>query len=86
LRSSINSVLVDNKINNQNRVGAKTPGGRFQEIECKITMGAVWLVLLEGGIGSICSWNESTWIITWSNGDNNDVKIIAKTKAIKNVP
>jgi hypothetical protein len=41
LRSSINSVLVDNKINNQNRVGAKTPGGRFQEIECKITMGAV---------------------------------------------
>ena len=86
MRSSINSVLVDNKINNQNRVGAKTPGGRFQEIECKITMGAVWLVLLEGGIGSICSWNESTWITTRSNGDNNDVKVIAKTKAIKNVP
>ena len=86
MRSSINSVVVDNKINNQNGVGAQTTGWRFQETEWKITMGAVWLVLLEGGIGSICSWNESTWITTWSNGDNNDVKVIAKTKAIKNFP
>ena len=86
MRSSISSVIVDNKINTQNGIGSKTPGSRFQETEWKITMGVVWLVLLEGGIGSICSWNESTWIITWSNGDNNDVKVIAKTKAIKNVP
>jgi hypothetical protein len=29
----MNSVIVDNKINNQNGKGAKTPGWRFQEIE-----------------------------------------------------
>ena len=79
-------MLVDNKITNQNRVGAKISGWRFQETEYNITMGAVWLVLLEGGIGSICSWNEYTWITTWSNGDNNDVNVIANTKVIKNVP
>ena len=86
MRSSINSVIVDNKINNQNGIGSKAPGSGFQETDWKITMGVVWLVLLEGGIGSICSWNESTCISTWSNVDNNDVKVIAKTKAIKNVP
>ena len=52
---------------------------------CKVTIGAVWLVLLEGGIGSICSWDGSTWPTTSSNGDNKDVKVITTTKAIKNV-
>lgn len=58
----------------------------IQYNDCKVTIGAVWLVLLEGGIGSIRSWDGSTWPTTnSSNGDNKDVKVITTTKAIKNV-
>jgi hypothetical protein len=52
--------------------------------ELKVTIGAVWLVLLEGGIGSICSWNGSIWLNTWSNGDDKEVKVRANTKPMKN--
>ena len=50
----------------------------------KVTIGAVWLVLLEGGIGSICSWKGSIWLNTWSNGDDKEVKVRANTKPMKN--
>ena len=50
----------------------------------KSTIGAVWLVLLEGGIGLICSWKGSTWLNTGLKGDNNEVKGRDKTKEMKN--
>jgi hypothetical protein len=46
----------------------------------KVTIGAVWLELLEGGIGSICSWKGSIWLNTWSIGDDKEVKVRANTK------
>ena len=42
----------------------------IQYTVCKVPIGAVWLVLLEGGMGSICSWDGSTWLITSLKGVN----------------
>ena len=51
----------------------------------EITIGAVWLVLLEGGIGSICSWERSTWLVTGLYCGSKAVRDKVKTNTIKNV-
>ena len=51
----------------------------------EITIGAVSLVLLKGGIGSICSWEGSTWLVTGLYCDSNPVRDKVKTNTIKNV-
>jgi hypothetical protein len=45
----------------------------IQYTACKVPIGAVWLVLLEGGMGSICSWDGSTWLTTSLRGVNTEM-------------
>jgi hypothetical protein len=48
---------------------------------CEKTIGVVWFVsvLLDGGIGSICSWEGSTWPIA----ELNDSIVVIRDKVKK---